>query len=509
MATYTPVNKTYTIWNKDPANSVDITDFVFADNANIQHHITFSSDWSAGAGADWAPGVDYTGNSTLISKTKTYVGNVGNVYVATAATNYFKGHSPFTRNYTTSTGTSLQVSSTATVAVGMAITGGGFTGQTVTAFSATSGWMVLNAVSPSSKPSVGTPLTFTDPYPPTLKLVSTASLYTGMIMNGNGFTAGQTVVSIGTDSTVVASADPNTGVYANALVEFQPPQYVLKVNNIVGLSAGWYADTNTGYVYTQPRTILSTSGTQYLIMSGDVGYPSPSGDVRFISNVNKMITLAPNTSATWVLYYDANNSAVSNNLASITIYATQQGNTVQKIVNNIVSINQAPGVSNIQPPAAPGGGNHSGAGYTVDVNTVTFYSDLNDGYDVPSTLTTVTVTDQNGNIVSVTITSTDAISFSNVPAATDGVAQAAAAIGTDAATAASVAAAVAAADAAATAAADAAAAAASDAAAAAAADGTSTSTGTDGTSTSTGTDGGTTSAPASTGGDGGDGGGGP
>lgn len=509
MATYTPVNKTYTLWNKDPVNSVDITNFAFTDNANVAHHITYSSDWSAGAGADWAPGVDYTGNQTLISKTKTYVSHVGDKNTATAATSYFKGHTPFTQAYTTSSGDKLRVDSTNTVGqlvtIGMAITGGGFTGQTVSAFSATSGWMVLNTVSPTIKPAVSTALTFTDPFPPTLKLVSTASLYTGMIINGNGFTAGQTIVSIGTDSTVVASADPNTGIYASAIVTFQPPAYVLKINNIVGLSTGWYVETSGSSVYSQARSIVSTSGTQYLIMSGDVGYAAPTGDIKFISDVNKMITLAPNTSATWVLYYSANNATLSNNLVNITISGTQLGSGIQKEINNLVSINQAPSVSNIQPPTGPGGGGGGGSsgGYTVTSETVSFPSD---NADINSTMTTTTVTDSNGNVVSVTISSTPAINFS-VATATDGVAQAAAAVATDAATAVSVAAAIAAADATAAAAA---AQATADAAAAAvgAVDGAANSSNPDsgnvGTSTTTG--GGTTTSgegPAPSGGEGG------
>ena len=305
-------NQTYTIWNKDLVNSVTINNFEFTNNANVSHHITYSSAWTAGAGAEWSPLADFTGNETLISKTKTYASHVGDINTATAATDYFKGHTPFTQAYTTSSGDKLQVDSTTTVGqlvtIGMEVSGGGYTGQTVTAFSATVGWMVLSAVRSTltELPAVGTTLTFTDPFPPTLKLVSTATLYTGMTMNGNGFTVGQTVVSIGTDSTVVASADPNTGVYASAIVTFSPPQYVLKVNNITGLAAGW--TTNSEFTYPVSRTVVSTSGTEYLIMSGDVGSNSPSGNIKFVSNTNDMITLTPNTSATWVMYYSANNS---------------------------------------------------------------------------------------------------------------------------------------------------------------------------------------------------------
>lgn len=444
MPTYTPVNKTYAIWNKDPVNSVDITNFVFQDTVNVSHHTTFSSSWTAGAEATWTPGSEYTGSDTLISKTKTYESHVGDISTATASTNYFKGHTPFTQAYTTSSGDKLQVDSTTTVGqlvtIGMAITGGGYTGQTVTAFSATVGWMVLSAVGPVTLPAVGTPLTFTDPFPPTLKLVSTATLYTGMIMNGNGFTAGQTVVSIGTDSTVVASADPNTGVYAGAIVTFQPPAYVLKVNNITGLSAGWTVDPDAGgFVYSVSRSIISTSGTQYLIMSGDVGYANPSGDIKFISNQNTMITLAPNSSATWVMYYSANNGSTTNNLPIIKIYSKQNGNISQKTVTNVAAVNQAPSITNLVPPdiiSRDGGG---GRGWIVTVDTQTFTSD---NADINSTLTTVTTTDTYGNIISITYSATPAINFS-VAAATDGVAQVAAAEGTNAATAAAVNAAVA------------------------------------------------------------------
>lgn len=410
MPTYTPVNKTYTIWNKDPVNSVTINNFEFTNNANVTHHITYSSAWSAGAGAEWSPGVDFTGNETLISKTKTYVSHVGDINTATAATDYFKGHTPFTQAYTTASTNKLQVDSTTTVGqlvtIGMAITGGGYTGQTVSAFSATVGWMVLSAVGPTTLPAVSTTLTFTDPFPPTLKLVSTATLYTGMIMNGNGFTSGQTVVSIGADSTVVASADPNTGVYASAIVTFSPPQYVLRVNNNTGLAAGWF--TKSEFTYPVSRTVVSTSGTEYLIMSGDVGSSSPSGNIKFASNTNDMITLAPNTSATWVMYYSANNSTLSNNIANIIIYATQQGNNVQKEINNLVSINQAPGVSNIQPAEGGGGGGGNGGGYTVSVETTVFASDIEAGYAIPSSITVTTVTDLNGNVVSISVSATPA-----------------------------------------------------------------------------------------------------
>jgi len=444
MPTYTPVNKTYTIWNKDPVNSVTINNFEFTNNANVAHHITYSSAWSAGAGAEWSPGADFTGNETLISKTKTYVSHVGDVNTATAATDYFKGHTPFTQAYTTASTNKLQVDSTTTVGqlvtIGMAITGGGYTGQTVSAFSATVGWMVLSAVGPTTLPAVGTTLTFTDPFPPTLKLVSTATLYTGMIMNGNGFTAGQTVVSIGTDSTVVASADPNTGVYASAIVTFSPPQYVLRVNNNTGLAAGW--TTKSEFTYPVSRTVVSTSGTEYLIMSGDVGSSSPSGNIKFVSNTNDMITLAPNTSATWVMYYSANNSTLSNNIANIIIYATQQGNNVQKEINNLVSINQAPSVSNIQPAFDGGGGGNDGGGYVISVETTVFETDIENGYAIPSSLTVTTITDLNGNVVSISVSST-AASYGLANAATDGVAQAASNIGTNQATAAAVNAAVA------------------------------------------------------------------
>ena len=410
MPTYTPVNKTYTIWNKDPVNSVTINNFEFINNANVSHHITYSSAWTAGAGAEWSPGGDFTGNETLISKTKAYVSHVGDINTATAATDYFKGHTPFTQAYTTASTNKLQVDSTTTVGqlvtIGMAVTGGGYTGQTVSAFSATVGWMVLSAVGPTTLPAVGTTLTFTDPFPPTLKLVSTATLYTGMIMNGNGFTAGQTVVSIGADSTVVASADPNTGVYASAIVTFSPPQYVLRVNNITGLAAGW--TTNSEFTYPVSRTVVSTSGTEYLIMSGDVGSSTPSGNIKFVSNTNDMITLAPNTSATWVMYYSANNSTQSNNIANIKIYATQQGNNVQKEINNVVSINQAPSLNNIQPAEGGGGGGGDGGGYTVTSETTTFTSDLDAGYAVPSTMTITTVTDASGRVVSISVTSTPA-----------------------------------------------------------------------------------------------------
>ena len=486
MPTYTPVNKTYTIWNKDPVNSVTINNFEFTNNANVSHHITYSSAWTAGAGAEWSPGGDFTGNETLISKTKAYVSHVGDINIATAATDYFKGHTPFTQAYTTASTNKLLVDSTTTVGqlvtIGMAVTGGGYTGQTVSAFSATVGWMVLSAVGPTTLPAVGTTLTFTDPFPPTLKLVSTATLYTGMTMNGNGFTVGQTVVSIGADSTVVASADPNTGVYASAIVTFSPPQYVLRVNNITGLAAGW--TTNSEFTYPVSRTVVSTSGTEYLIMSGDVGSNSPSGNIKFVSNTNDMITLTPNTSATWVMYYSANNSTLSNNIANIKIYATQQGNNVQKEINNLVSINQAPSVSNIQPSEGMSEGGNGGGGYTVTSETVTFTSDLDAGYAIPSTMTTTTVTDADGRVVSISVTSTNA-SYGLATAATDGVAQAASAVGTNAATAAAVNAAVDAAAAAAFAAV-AAAEAAAEAAQAAIADANSSSSGGSGSTVSSG-----------------------
>lgn len=259
--------RTYTIWNLSTA-SADITSMTFNNQAEISHHLGFPvSGWLS----PYAGVTDYTANNTVITETAQATYALEDIL----------------RQYKLHTGTSLVVSSNASIGAGYAV-------------------------------------------------------------NGNGYNT--TVVSTAGTQTVITSAGPATTPILNDNIQFLPPDYNLIVDSNAGISANWTAAGN-GY---SGQTVIATSGSTYLIMSGPPSStPTPGGVITFTSDQNLMLTLAAGTSATFTAYY-SNNSSVTGSYTGTFLISANTPGPVIKQVRNAVGINT--------PPIDPGGGG-GGGGY--------------------------------------------------------------------------------------------------------------------------------------------------
>jgi hypothetical protein len=185
-----------------------------------------------------------------------------------------------------------------------------------------------------------------------LTVNSNVNIGAGYAVNGNGYNT--TVVSTAGTQTVVTSAGPTTTPIFNDNIQFLPPQYDLIVDDNTGISANWVASGN-GY---SGQTVVATSGSTYLIMSGPPsGTPTPGGVITFTSDQNLMLTLAAGTSATFTAFYSNNSAVTGSYTGTFLINATQFGSVI-KIVRNAVGINTAPIFD-----GGGGGGGFEGGGF--------------------------------------------------------------------------------------------------------------------------------------------------
>jgi hypothetical protein len=169
-----------------------------------------------------------------------------------------------------------------------------------------------------------------------LTVSSNANIGAGYAVNGNGYNT--TVVSTAGTQTVVTSAGPTTTPIFNDNILFLPPQYDLIVDDNAGISANWTAAGNN----YSGQTVVATSGSTYLIMSGPPnGTPTPGGVITFTSDQNLMLTLAPGSTATFTAYYSNNSAVTGSYTGTFLINATQFGSVI-KIVKNAVGINTDP-----------------------------------------------------------------------------------------------------------------------------------------------------------------------
>ena len=195
-----------------------------------------------------------------------------------------------------------------------------------------------------------------------------------------GYTSGQTVVATSGTSWVITSAAPTAGLVLGDAITFQPPQYLLQVNSISGISVGWVISGNG---YNSGQTVVATSGTQWVQVSANAS-STPSGTIKFTSNQDIMATIAPLGTKTFSMNYANVTSDYGTYTSLVNIFATV-GSSVTKIVNNYLSI-VAPGVVTVpsspyydsgggggdgwqpDPPAAPetgGGSNAPGTGGNI------------------------------------------------------------------------------------------------------------------------------------------------
>ena len=181
-----------------------------------------------------------------------------------------------------------------------------------------------------------------------LTVNSNENIGAGYTVSGNGYNT--TAVSTAGTQTVITLAGPTTTPILNDNIQFIPPQYDLIVDDNTGISANWTAAGNN----YSGQTVVATSGSTYLIMSGPPsGTPTPGGVITFTSDQNLMLTLSSGTSATFTAFYSNNSSVTGSYTGTFLINATQFGSVI-KIVRNAVGINTA--------PILPGGGGDGGWG---------------------------------------------------------------------------------------------------------------------------------------------------
>ena len=177
-----------------------------------------------------------------------------------------------------------------------------------------------------------------------------------------GYTSGQTVVATSGTSWVITSAAPNTNPVLGDAISFEPPQYLLQVNSISGILAGWVI---SGTGYSNGQTVVATSGTQWVQVSANAS-STPSGTITFTSNQDIMATIAPGGTKTFSMNYANVTTARGTYTSLVNIFATV-GSSVTKIVNNYLSI-----VAPAAVPSSPfydsgsGGGGGGGDGWQPD-----------------------------------------------------------------------------------------------------------------------------------------------
>jgi len=148
-----------------------------------------------------------------------------------------------------------------------------------------------------------------------------------------GYTSGQTVVSTSGTSWVITSAAPTATPVGGDAITFEPPQYLLQVTSISGISVGWVI---SGTGYNSGQTVVATSGTQWVQVSANAS-STPSGTITFTSNQDVMATIAPGGTKTFSMNYSNNVNTLGTYTSLVNIFTTI-GSPVTKRVDNYLSI---------------------------------------------------------------------------------------------------------------------------------------------------------------------------
>lgn len=192
----------------------------------------------------------------------------------------------------------------------------------------------------------------------TLTVNTTASLFVGYTLFGNGYAAGQTIASF-SSATIITSAGPDGSPTVGENIQFSPPSYLLVVDNNSGVGTGWVASTN-GY---SGQTAVGFSSTNYIIMSAAPGStPVVGNTINFVSP-QPVLTLPAGTSSTFTARYTNNTTALGSYPATFLIQA-QSTTSITKLVSNFVGIGTAP----VDSSGGGGGGDtYAGAGFVGSI----------------------------------------------------------------------------------------------------------------------------------------------
>jgi len=191
-----------------------------------------------------------------------------------------------------------------------------------------------------------------------LLLDNNTGIVAGWVISSPSAYTSQTVVATSGTSWVITSAAPTAVIVLGDAITFEPPQYLLQVNSISGILAGWVI---SGIGYSSGQTVVATSGTQWVQVSANAS-STPSGTITFTSNQDIMATIAPLGTKTFSMNYANVTSTRGTYTSLVNIFATV-GSSVNKIVNNYLSI--------VPPNVVPDspyydGGSGGGDGYQPD-----------------------------------------------------------------------------------------------------------------------------------------------
>jgi hypothetical protein len=249
--------RTYLVWNRDVVTTY-LTSMVFNNDAGVDHHAAFPGTWDG----PYASQTNFTADTTVISQAVTYVSNVGDVL----------------SQYVSHTGTSLTVS-------------------------------------------------------------STASIQAGYTLSGNGYSSGQTVVGFGTSTIVITSAAPNGIPLVGENIEFSPPQYFLIVSNNSGVGANWVASGNG---YNNRTAIGFSGTNHIIMSGPPSTTPTPGGTITFTSPQTLLTLPAGSSSTFTIKYSNNTAVLGTYPSTITIRATTSTSADIVKVVSNFVGINTAP-----------------------------------------------------------------------------------------------------------------------------------------------------------------------
>jgi hypothetical protein len=185
------------------------------------------------------------------------------------------------------------------------------------------------------------------------------SIQVGMTVSGDAFTEGQTVTDTSGTAWVEVSDLPDGILAPGDAITFTPDENILIVSSTVGINVGWVA-TGVGY---SGQVVEGFDPPNGLVMSGPPS-TQPSGNITFTSNLDNMLEIAPNSSATFVMNYDRVTTVFGTYTSTVKIYATQ-GSEIVKQVDNFLILSAAPVPAPDSPyyvPSYDGGGDAGSPG---------------------------------------------------------------------------------------------------------------------------------------------------
>jgi len=323
----------HTIYNISPTLSAVVNSFTFVTDPAIRH----SADLAAFAGLT----DNYLGATTLITLSTNYVtGGLSRKPFASATF-------PVTQTITGHNGTTLVVDSTAALTDKIGWQGNGvYLGRYIV--SITSATYLLMSNTPSSAPSLTTPIIFsTSTNELTLSgTTPTLGMAAGWKILGNGYNSTGTVISVKNSFTLIVDNLPDTTPTVGNLMTFRAPgtdgSKTVTVASSAGLSNGFIASGNG---FTLGQSITNVSGNVLTMSAEPNGTPEFGGSISFANSNATLYTIPPSGSVSFNLDY-SNISGTTGHpgtpYASILTVKVTQSTQRSLVVRNYVSIDAIP-----------------------------------------------------------------------------------------------------------------------------------------------------------------------